>query len=77
MHDALFTGQLLVQLGDVVVPLGLVAGSRHWSSQLVFLPELLDLEFATTVSGAIGEDGLGAGQAAGLLVDQPHVPVET
>lgn len=73
----LFSGQLLVQFGDVVVPLGLVAGSRHRGSQVVFLPEALDLELAAAVSRAVGEDALGAGQAAWLLVHQPHVPVET
>lgn len=73
----LLSGQLFVQFGDVVVPLGLVAGSRHRSVQVVFLPEGLDLELSSAVSGAVGEDLLGAGQAAGLLVHQPHVPVQT
>lgn len=73
----LFSGQLLVQFGDVVVPLGLVAGSSHRGSQVVFLPEALDLELAAAVSRAVSEDALGAGQAAWLLVHQPHVPVET
>lgn len=73
----LFPGQLLVQSGHVVVPLGLVAGPGHRGPQVVFLPEALQLELATAVSGAVGEDGLGAGQAAGLLVHQPHIPVQT
>ena len=73
----LFSSQLLVQFRDVIVPLGLVAGSRHWGSQVVLLPEALDLELASGVSGAVGEDGLGAGQAARLLVYQPHIPMET
>ena len=49
----LFSGQLLVEFGDVVVPLGLVAGSRHRGSQVVFLPETLDLECAAAVSRAV------------------------
>lgn len=73
----LLSGQLLVQFGDVVVPLCLVAGSRHGGSQVIFLPEALDLELAAAVSRAVGEDRLGAGQAAWLLVHQPHIPVQT
>lgn len=73
----LLSGQLLVQFGDVVVPLGLVAGSSHRGSQAVFLPEALDLESSAFVSGSVGEDGLGAGQTAWLLVRQPHIPVQT
>lgn len=73
----LFSGELLVEFGNVVVPLGLVAGSCHRGSQAVLLPEALDLELAAAVSRPVGEDGLGAGQAAWLLIHQPHVPVET
>lgn len=73
----LFSSQLLVQFGDVVIPLCLVAGSSHRGSQVVLLPEGLDLELSTAVSRAVGEDRLGAGQGTGLLIDQPHVPVET
>lgn len=73
----LFSSQLLVQSGDVVIPLCLVAGSSHRGSQVVFLPEGLDLELSTAVSRAVGEDRLGAGQGIGLLIDQPHVPVKT
>lgn len=54
----LFSGQLLIQFGDVVVPLGLVAGSRHRSSQVVFLPEALDLKLATAVSRSVCKDSL-------------------
>lgn len=73
----LFSGQLLVQFGDIVVPLCLVTGSCHRGSQVVFLPEALDLELATAVSRAVSEDGLRARQFARLLIDQPHVPVKT
>jgi len=69
--------QLLIQLGDVVVPLRLVAEARDGRAQTVLLPEALDPELPPVVPTAVGEDGLGAGQRAGLLVDQPHVPVET
>lgn len=72
----LFSSQLLVQFGHVVVPLGLVTGSRLWRSQVVLLPEGLDVELAAAVAGAVGEHGLGARQGPWLLVDQPHVPVE-
>lgn len=73
----LFSSQLLVQFGDIVIPLCLVAGSCHRGSQVVLLPEGLDLELSTAVSRAVGEDRFGAGQGAWLLIDQPHVPVET
>lgn len=73
----LFSSQLLVQFGDVVVPLCLVAGPGHRGVQFVFLPEALDLELAAAVSAAVGEDGLRAGQTARLLVHHPHIPVET
>lgn len=72
----LFSCQLLVQFGDIVVPLCLVARSSYWGSQVVLLSEILDLELAATVPGAIGEDRLGAGQASWLFINQPHVPVE-
>lgn len=60
----LFSRQLLVQFRDIVIPLSLVASSRHWCSQAVFLPEALDLEFAAVVSAAVGEVRLAAGQGA-------------
>lgn len=72
----LFSSQLLVQFGHVVVPLGLVTGSRLRCSQVVLLPEGLDVELAAAVAGAVGKHGLGARQGPWLLVDQPHVPVE-
>lgn len=75
--SGLFPSQLLVQLGDIGVPLGLVAGSGNWRSQLVLLPEVLDLKLCTVVPRAVGEGGLGAGQGARLLIDQPHVPMQT
>lgn len=71
------SSKLLVQFGDVVVPRRLVTASRHRGSQVVFLPEGLDLELATAISRAIGEHFLGARQLAWLLVDQPYVPVKT
>lgn len=57
----LFSSQLLVEFGDVVVPLCLVAGPGYGGLQLVFLPEILDLELPAAISGAVGEDGLAAG----------------
>lgn len=73
----LLSCQLLIEFGDVVVPLSLVAGSCLWGSQFVLLPKALDLELATAISAPVGEHGLGAGDAAWLLIHQPHVPVET
>lgn len=73
----LFPSQLLIQFGDIVVPLCLITGSRHWCAQVVFLPEALDLELTTAVSRAVSEGGLRAGQVTWLLIHQPHVPVKT
>lgn len=73
----LFPSQLLIQFGDIVVPLCLITGSCHRYAQVVFLPEVLDLELTTTVSGAVSKGGLRAGQVTWLLIHQPHVPVKT
>lgn len=75
--SGLLPSQLLVQPGDVGVPLSLVAGPCHGCSQLILPPEILDLELCTAVRRAVGEGGLGAGQGTRLLVDQPHIPMET
>lgn len=60
----LLSSQLLVQFGDVVIPLSLVTGSCHRGPQVVFLPEVLDLELSAVVSRSVGENGLSAGEAA-------------
>lgn len=71
-----FPSQLLVQLGDVVVPLRLVAGACHGGPQPVLLPETLDLELSAVVPATVGEDGLTAGEAGSLLVHQPDIAME-
>lgn len=73
---SLFSSKLLIQFGYIVVPLRLVTGSRHWHSQVVLLPEVLDVELAAAVTGAVGEHSLGARQSPRLFIDQPHVPVK-
>lgn len=75
-EGCLFSSELLVQFGHIIVPLRLVTGSRHRHSQVVLLPEVLDLELATAVTGAVGEHGLRARQGPRLFIDQPHVPVK-
>lgn len=75
--SGLFPSQLLIQPGDVGVPLGLVAGPGHGCSKVILHPEVPDLKFCTAVPRAVGEGGLGAGQGTRLLIDQPHVPMET
>lgn len=76
-NHILFSRQLFIQFGDIVVPLCLVTGSRYGGSQVVFLPECLDLELATAVCRTVSEDRLRARQVAWLLIDQPHIPVKT
>lgn len=46
----LLAGQLLIQLGHVVIPFSLVAGAGHRGSQTVLLPKALDLELAATIT---------------------------
>lgn len=73
----LFSSQLLIEFRDIIIPFCLIAGSSHRNSQSVFLAEGLDLELPTVVSTAVGEDGLRTGEVSWLLIDQPHIPVET
>ena len=68
--------QLFIELGHVVVPGRLVATARHGCREAVLLPEALQPELSTVVSASVGQRWLRAGQRAGLLVDQPQVPVE-
>lgn len=73
---ALLPRELLVELGHVVIPLGLVAGARHRRAQPVLAAEGGHLELAALVPGAVGQHGLAAGQLLRLLVHQPHVAVQ-
>ena len=68
--------KLFIELGHVVVPGSLVATARHGGCETVLLPEALQPELSTVVSASVGQRWLRAGERAGLLVDQPEVPVE-
>ena len=68
--------QLFIELGHVVVPGCLVANACHRSREAVLLPEALQSELSTVVSASVSQHWLRAGQRAGLLIDQPQVPVE-
>lgn len=74
---ALFASQLFVKFGHVVVPLCLIARPCNRSAEAVLLPETLYLEFPTVVPRAIGEYWFGTVNAARLLINQPHVSMET
>lgn len=69
--------KLLVQQGHVVVVFCLVEVAGDWSSQTIFLDELLDMETSTVVSRAVRQSWLVKGQFSRLLVDQEDVAMET
>lgn len=66
-----------MQFGDVVVPLGQVEVGRHGLSQSVLGGEVARGEHGTALGRAAGQARLVALQLGRLLVDQPHVAVDS
>lgn len=73
---SLLPRQLLIEFRNVVIPFCLVASASHRHPQLILAAESCYLELPSLVAGAIGQDGLIAGQLLRLLVHQPHVAVQ-
>lgn len=69
--------QLLVQLGNVIIPLSLEKVAGDGISKSVFLCKGSNLEITTSVSWSIGEHFLISIQRTWLLVYQVHVSMET
>jgi len=73
---SLLPRQLLIEFRHIVIPLCLVASASHRHPQPILAAESCYLELPSFVTGAIGQDGLIAGQLLWLLVHQPHVAVQ-
>merc|ERR1740131_840147 len=67
--------QLLIELLDIWIPLGLVVVGSY-QLELILGCEVPDAELAPAVAGGVGEPGLVGLQAAGLLVREVHVAVQ-
>ena len=68
--------QLLIELGHIIIPFGLVTRAGHWGPKLILFAERGHLEFATVVSRSVAENGLVTLQWSFLLVNQQDVAVQ-
>jgi hypothetical protein len=75
--SCLFATELLIELGDIIIPLSLVQVSSDRVAKVVLLGEVTDGKSSTVVSGAVGKTRLIKSQLSSLLVDQENVSVQT
>lgn len=70
------TGQLLVELGHVIIPFSLVQVAGDGLAEAVLLGEPADRELSAVVGRPVGQTGLVEFDLGWLLVDEEDVAVE-
>lgn len=69
--------KLLIQLGDIIIPLGLVAISSNRGSQTILLAESRQFKTSSVVTTAVSQNSLITFQWLLLLIHQPDITMET